>query len=178
MITDQVVRIALFGAEWVMWLLLALSVVSVWIIVDRGMMLRSARPQVIAAAVRRAREEGIEGIEPLLVRERLRMENGLGLLATIGSNAPFVGLLGTVIGVIVAFHDLSKNVMGGPGLVMAGISEALVATAVGLFVAIPAVVTYNIYSRQVRRVMAEAEAEARDVVLEMRSTGISIMAKH
>lgn len=172
MITHQVVRIALLGAEWVMWFLMFLSVISLWIIIERGTMLRKARSLAIAGAVKQVREEGIEALESHLVRERLRLEHGFGILATIGSNAPFIGLLGTVIGVIVAFHDLSKNVMGGPGLVMAGISEALVATAVGLFVAIPAVVAYNSYTRTVRRMLAEAEAEARDSIRSRRANAV------
>ncbi|MFT5456796.1 MAG: biopolymer transport protein ExbB [Myxococcota bacterium] len=82
--------------------------------------------------------------------ERLRMERGLAFLATVGSNAPFLGLFGTVLGIIQAFHDLSVNTSEASEAVMAGISEALVATAVGLLVAIPAVVLYNFFSRAVK----------------------------
>jgi biopolymer transport protein ExbB len=82
--------------------------------------------------------------------EKLRMDRGLALLATTGANAPFVGLFGTVLGIIAAFHDLSINTSEASEAVMAGISEALVATAVGLLVAIPAVVAYNGFTRWVK----------------------------
>ena len=76
------------------------------------------------------------------------------LLGTLGNNAPFVGLLGTVLGVIEAFHQLS----GGPakaamGNVMSGIAEALVATGVGLFVALPAVVAYNVAQKRIGEIV-------------------------
>ena len=68
--------------------------------------------------------------------EKLSMERGLSFLATVGSNAPFIGLFGTVLGIIQAFHDLAKDVAAASEAVMSGISEALVATAMGLMVAI------------------------------------------
>ena len=77
-------------------------------------------------------------------------------LATVGSNAPFIGLLGTVFGIMKAFNDLGVS-QGDAASVMVGIAEALVATAVGLFVAIPAVVAYNIYQKQVKQVMQNLE---------------------
>ena len=91
------------------------------------------------------------------IRERSGMERLLAILGTLGSNAPFIGLFGTVLGIIRAFDDLSRNVEGGPATVMAGISEALVATAVGLFVAIPAVIAYNLFQRRIRRVTQQSE---------------------
>jgi biopolymer transport protein ExbB/TolQ len=72
-------------------------------------------------------------------------------LGSVGSNAPFIGLLGTVFGILKAFADLSLATTGGPQVVMAGISEALVATAVGLLVAIPAVVFFNICKVKVKK---------------------------
>lgn len=74
-------------------------------------------------------------------------------MATIGSNAPYIGLLGTVMGIMKAFHDLSQASEGGQQAVMAGISAALVATAAGLFVAIPAVLAYNYFSKQARSIL-------------------------
>jgi hypothetical protein len=67
----------------------------------------------------------------------------LGTLGTLGNNAPFIGLFGTELGIMKAFADLSRNQLGGVAAVMSGISEALVATAVGLMVAIPAVIAFN-----------------------------------
>ena len=90
------------------------------------------------------------GIDGEMIKRRRELESGMTLLGTLGNNAPFVGLLGTVIGVIVAFADLA----GGSNKVqmdkvMGGIAEALIATGVGLFVAIPAVVAYNFYQKKI-----------------------------
>ncbi len=110
-------------------------------------------------------KEGPAAIEEIIngrtVLERGRLERRLIILGTIGNNAPFVGLLGTVMGIIKAFHDLSVTTTQGPAAVMAGISEALVATAVGLFVAIPAVVLFNWLKSRARALLDEAEANAR-----------------
>jgi biopolymer transport protein ExbB len=82
-------------------------------------------------------------------------------LGTIGSNAPFVGLLGTVLGIIKAAHDMGAEANGGdPGAVMAGVFEALVATAVGLCVAIPAIVFFNSFNRKVKHTMAQVDSLA------------------
>lgn len=97
-----------------------------------------------------------EHIAAVVESERLRYERGLAYLGTLGSNAPFVGLFGTVLGIIRAFHDLAANSAQGASAVMAGIAEALVATAVGLLVAIPAVAAYNAFSRHVETAAAAA----------------------
>ena len=97
-----------------------------------------------------------EHIAAVVESERLRYERGLAFLGTLGSNAPFVGLFGTVLGIIRAFHDLAANSAQGAQAVMAGIAEALVATAVGLLVAIPAVAAYNAFSRHVETAAAAA----------------------
>ncbi len=90
------------------------------------------------------------GIEGEMTRRRKDLERGMTLLGTLGNNAPFVGLLGTVIGVIVAFADLaSGSSKVQMDKVMGGIAEALIATAVGLFVAIPAVVAYNVFQKKI-----------------------------
>jgi biopolymer transport protein ExbB len=86
------------------------------------------------------------------------MERGLTVLATLGSNAPFIGLFGTVLGIISAFAALGGTTQGGANSVMSGISEALVATAIGLLVAIPAVVAYNVFSRRIRVLLQECES--------------------
>lgn len=103
--------------------------------------------------------------------ERLRMERGLSLLATVGSNAPFLGLFGTVLGIIQAFADLAQTRGEASEAVMAGISEALVATAVGLMVAIPAVVLYNVFARWVKARVGRAEALAQHVLARMIEPG-------
>lgn len=82
-------------------------------------------------------------LEAGLALERRALEQRLTLLNTLGNNAPFVGLLGTVLGVVRAFHDLAFASGAGPEAVMQGLSEALVATAVGILVALPCVIAYN-----------------------------------
>ncbi|HVV53248.1 MAG TPA: MotA/TolQ/ExbB proton channel family protein, partial [Polyangia bacterium] len=104
---------------------------------------------------------------------RVELERHLGVLGTLGNNAPFIGLFGTVLGIIKAFADLSRNQTGGTGAVMSGISEALVATAVGLMVAIPAVVAFNVFQGRVRRAMAEVDAMAHRVLSTIQPPGTS-----
>jgi biopolymer transport protein ExbB len=113
-------------------------------------------------------QEGPEAMERIMasrsVREKNRLEAYLMILGTIGNNAPFIGLLGTVMGIIKAFHDLAMSAVQGPQTVMAGISEALVATAVGLFVAIPAVVLFNWLQGRSPLLLDEADANAKIVL--------------
>ena len=89
--------------------------------------------------------------------EKLNLERFLGVLGTMGNIAPFIGLFGTVIGIIKAFRDLALSGTGGPTVVARGIAEALVATAAGLAVAIPAVIIYNYFTRRVKVIMSELE---------------------
>jgi len=178
MLTERLLSVSLLGAEWVLWLLLATSVVSVGIMIERWLVLRKA-PARLSTRVLQAHESwavamatkehpskggelGLDAyVEGLLSEERLILERHLAFLGTVGANAPFVGLLGTVLGIIRAFHDLSRNAGGGAGAVMAGISEALVATAVGLLVAIPAVIAYNYFQSQVQTCIVSALAYGR-----------------
>ena len=98
--------------------------------------------------------------------ERLKLERFLGILGTLGNIAPFIGLFGTVIGIIKAFRDLALAGGGGPSVVAKGIAEALVATAAGLLVAIPAVIIYNYFMRKVKHIAVEMEvASTRLLVL-------------
>ncbi len=185
-ITERFLSFSLLGAEWVMWLLRLLSVISMGLMIERGvffwrniMKLELVLPDfrkllnsgdylgakkkledgenvdalAVAAAfdciekgpsaVEEAIDEGVALLRP-------RLDSRLAFLGTVGNNAPFVGLFGTVLGIIQAFHDLSMNTQGGAGTVMAGISEALVATAIGLLVAIPAVAAFNYFQRRVK----------------------------
>ncbi len=86
-----------------------------------------------------------------------RLEYYVQVLGTVGSTAPFVGLFGTVMGIIKAFQDISRNIGGGPEVVSAGIAEALITTAFGLLVAIPAVMFYNYCVRTVQRMSQEID---------------------
>ena len=99
-------------------------------------------------------------ISSTIEKRRLQYEQGLFILGTLGNNAPFIGLFGTVLGIIKAFADLSHNQSGGAAAVMSGISEALVATAVGLMVAIPAVIAYNYFQGKVRGALGRVDAMA------------------
>jgi biopolymer transport protein ExbB/TolQ len=88
-------------------------------------------------------ESVARALERQAQREVQSLKRGLGLLATVGSTAPFVGLLGTVMGIVNAFQSMAISGSGGLGTVSAGIAEALITTAFGLLVAIPAVMAYN-----------------------------------
>lgn len=192
------------GAEWVMWLLVALSIGSIAVIGERlAFFRRNSDPGVLdllpllsagkftqamealdsrrgmeAEVLREALEaaaNGAESVEDTVVgaiaRRRQPYERYLSFLGTLGSNAPFIGLFGTVIGIIDAFASLA---VGGQAdastasVVMSGISEALVATAVGIFVAIPAVAAFNLYSRWLRTITGRTNALCVAVVAHLR----------
>lgn len=110
----------------------------------------------------------IEAAERAIEREALvttaDMKKGLSGLATIGTTAPFIGLFGTVIGIINAFRGMAQSGAGGLGSVSAGISEALVTTALGLFVAIPAVWLYNLFLNKIERFQVEMSNSASELV--------------
>jgi biopolymer transport protein ExbB len=118
--------------------------------------------------LRHVKRDGADGLAEVfnsyLMIEKPKLEKNLNFLATVGSNAPFVGLLGTVLGIMKAFSDLAASGGGGNDAVMAGIAHALVATAVGLFVAIPAVIGYNYFQKQVRQSLQSIDV-ARELCL-------------
>lgn len=92
------------------------------------------------------------------------LENRISILGTIASTAPFIGLLGTVIGIIKAFRAVSISMGGGPAVVANGIAEALVTTAVGLLVAIPAVIAYNYFNRRYQAMEQQLLLAAGDII--------------
>ena len=92
------------------------------------------------------------------------LERRLNFLATIASTAPFIGLFGTVVGVIRAFQDLAGAAGAGPGIVAVGISEALVSTAAGLLVAIPAVWSYNYFTNKTGQFLNEMDWIAEEII--------------
>jgi len=192
------------GASWVLWLMFALSVVSLAIMLERawlfwslrddvsvlmrdlGRLLRagdlagararleqspSAEAAVVIAGVAEAEhgagsaEEAMAGAAAL---QRTKLERRLAYLGTLGNNAPFIGLLGTVIGIVGAFEEFGKGPVqamagsaaaAGPSeAVMRNIAEALVTTAVGLVVAIPAVAAFNTFQRIVKTTLTNTEA--------------------
>jgi len=103
--------------------------------------------QALRASTDKDKDLQVESVARALERQAQRevqsLKRGLGLLATVGSTAPFVGLLGTVMGIVNAFQSMALTGSGGLGTVSAGIAEALITTAFGLLVAIPAVMAYN-----------------------------------
>jgi biopolymer transport protein TolQ len=124
---------------------------------DRDTLLGKALSQ----GLRHSKSYGANGLEEVFnsyaLMEKPALERRLGFLATVGSNAPFVGLLGTVFGIMDAFRGLATS-QGEITGVMTGISEALVATAIGLIVAIPAVIAYNYFQKKVKKVFQYLES--------------------
>jgi biopolymer transport protein ExbB len=193
---EQLLGLTLVGANWVFWLLIVLSMVSVAVMVERAIRLagrpidldafgkelidslsqgdvngarkflksrRSPEVDVVTSGVEQF-ERGPAAVSAAMAgaksKLRIDLERNLGVLGTLGNNAPFIGLFGTVLGIIKAFADLARNQGGGAATVMSGISAALVATAVGLMVAIPAVVAFNYFQSRVRRTLGRVDAVA------------------
>jgi len=199
-LTQAFVDFALLGAEWVMWLLVVLSVVSIAVMVDRGLWFRrrdadtiaaraelraafdggdpaalarkwrgsTAIPLQVAASGLDAADHGAEAAAEAMHGERARWrkdaDKNLIVLGTLGNNVPFVGLFGTVLGVIKAFEDLKRPGAEGEAAVMSGIADALAATAIGLMVAIPAVVAFNYFGRRIRVLLGGADELAHAVL--------------
>jgi biopolymer transport protein ExbB/TolQ len=205
-LVERLLRIALLGSSWVMYLLLVLSVFSIAAMVERVLYFRRyggdadvladellkrlkrsdldgakdmlAKARSIEAQVIGRSLEWIEGgaesfadaVESQFGRRKKELERGMSYLGTIGSNAPFIGLFGTVIGVIEAFHQLGEGAnKAAMGNVMSGIAEALVATGVGLFVAIPAVIAYNVLQKKIGAIESNVATIAKQVTALLKS---------
>jgi biopolymer transport protein TolQ len=111
----------------------------------------------------RSQLEGAQrAMRATLAREIDRLEHNLELLANVGSTAPYVGLVGTVFGIMISFHGLANNKQATIASVAPGISEALIATAMGLFAAIPAVWAYNRFATRVERLSVRYESFAEE----------------
>jgi biopolymer transport protein ExbB len=137
-ITEILLKLALVGEEPVLYLLIFMSIISIAIIIERFISIKNI-------------EKNMLSYSPLQLK--LSLEKRLSILATFGNNAPFIGLFGTVLGIMQAFHDLGNSTQFGVKVVMEGISQALVATAMGLFVAIPSVVAYNYFVRKIKTIL-------------------------
>lgn len=120
-----------------------------------------ARAILAQAGGREAKERALQHALQGQIRE---LEHYVPLLGTVASTAPFVGLLGTVVGIIKAFGDIAGNVGGGPEVVASGIAEALITTACGLVVAIPALMGYNYLVHQIQRLTDEIDLAAYDLI--------------
>jgi biopolymer transport protein ExbB len=108
--------------------------------------------------------------------ERRRQEAGLAVLASIGSTAPFVGLFGTVFGIIHALTAITHSASASIDVVAGPIGEALVATGIGIAVAVPAVLSYNFFVRRVRASSADLDAFATDFVTLSQKAGFRVPA--
>lgn len=111
-------------------------------------------------------EERMQGESELC---KLSMEKNLALLGTLGNNAPFIGLLGTVIGIVRSFRELQSSSGQVSAGLMSEIGEALVSTAVGLLVALPAVAAFNLFQRLIRTRMGRANALAHEILAFMKA---------
>lgn len=106
-----------------------------------------------------------EKLQIALSEQRITLERHLGFLGTMGNTAPLLGLLGTVWGIMRAFHDMAHTGSAGPSVVAAGIAEALFTTAAGLLVAVPAVMLYNYFVRRISVLLTVTENRARTLRL-------------
>lgn len=191
---QKLFQVAEVGANFILYLLVTLSIVSVAMIFERFFALRkykvasekmsdrlrdiiaennlkeledlakdrdSLEGRALSYGLRHMHQHGVNGLEEIfvsyLLNEKPFLEKNLNYLATIASNAPYVGLLGTVLGIMKAFDDLAASA-GKNEAVLVGIAHALAATAIGLFVAIPAVVGFNIFQKQVRGIINNLDA--------------------
>jgi biopolymer transport protein ExbB len=194
------VEFAQLGANWVLWLLIVLSIISVGVMIDRALWLRNRdtdterftrelrgafeRDEIDRLEAKYATDAAVPiqvGLRGLAVRaqgpdataeamhsERARWrraaDRNLIVLGTLGNNVPFVGLFGTVLGVINAFQHLAVKSADAEKETLSTIAEALSATAIGLLVAIPAVIAFNFFSRRVRVIMGGADEVAHTVL--------------
>jgi biopolymer transport protein ExbB len=190
---DRLLNMALLGGEPILYVLIALSFLSIAVVIERYAVYYRNRIDLpdftsktvgflnkgkLTDAFRLAKsndsaeaqvaQEGLanfdkgatvtsELMDSMTMKQQQRLDKRLTILGTVGSNAPFVGLLGTVLGIIKAFNDLALNSEGGPSVVMGGIAEALVATAIGLLVAIPAVVFFNYFKSRQKTILSNIE---------------------
>lgn len=113
----------------------------------------SLEGKVMNYAFEHIKQNGLRGLEEtfdtFVQFQKPKLERSLTFLATVGSNAPYIGLFGTVLGIMKSFHDLAHATSAGQQTVMAGISAALIATAAGLLVAIPNILAFNYFQKQV-----------------------------
>ncbi|KAA3613870.1 MAG: MotA/TolQ/ExbB proton channel family protein [Calditrichaeota bacterium] len=106
-----------------------------------------------------------EMMDATAIDERSKLEKNLNTLGTLGNISPLIGLFGTVIGIIRAFHALAVSGSAGPSVISAGIAEALITTAGGLVVAVPAVIFYNYFLRRVNTIMTDIESVSKKVLV-------------
>ncbi|HZS39554.1 MAG TPA: MotA/TolQ/ExbB proton channel family protein [Polyangia bacterium] len=207
MLVQKLLSIAQVGGQAVLYVLLALSVLSIGLVIERWWYFRKRRidaaalgrklvehlrkddiagaqellkrtPGVEAEVLREALDwypDGYEAVEQVIaggVKERRKgYEAGLLFLGTLGNNAPFIGLFGTVLGIVTAFRELAGAAGNSAGMnnVMGGIAEALVATAVGILVALPAVIAYNIFQKKTQDLEENVQSIGGLILAQMKS---------
>jgi len=206
-LAERLLGLTLVGANWVFWLLIALSVVSVAVMVERAIRLAGRQVDIDAFGkelLDRLSRGDVSGTRKFLAEQkapeaevvasgidqfdrgaaavsaamagaksklRIDLERNLGVLGTLGNNAPFIGLFGTVLGIIRSFADLSHAQNAGISVVIGGIAEALVATALGLLVAIPAVIAFNYFQGKIRRILGRVDVAAQMVLVALPAAG-------
>jgi biopolymer transport protein ExbB/TolQ len=205
-LVQALLGLPIFNSEWVLYLLLGLSVISIGVMLERWIFYTRHKVNVYAvrdglvrhldrgdfagaAALLEKRdaletnvvleglrnyEKGPESVEDLIAgamgHEKTRYEKRLNFLATLASNAPYIGLFGTVLGIVRSFRDLAANMAEASSAVMAGIAEALIATAVGLLVAIPAVIAFNVFKGRVKDAVTNGHLLSRILLSQLKST--------
>ena len=206
-IVQRLLNLALVGGDWVLYLLLLSSVLSIAVMIEKAILFHRNRiawddfSEMLSSFLNRgdtlaaldyaqkhsnpaartivsglkSLDKGPAAVEEILIgkkiAEKFHMENRLVILGTLGNNAPFIGLFGTVLGIIKAFHDLSMSQNPNPSVVMSGVSEALVATAVGLLVAIPAVMAYNYFQRKVKEFVTQMDGASKMLLVFLKAEG-------
>ncbi len=202
-IVGRLLQLSEFGARWVVWVLVAFSLLAIAVVIERAVVFLSSRDDAgklrlelrrllnlgdLPQALKRLEEspsfearvaaaglqaEGAASAEERMQGEselcRLTMERNLALLGTLGNNAPFIGLLGTVIGIVRAFRELSHAAGQVSVGLMSEIGEALISTAIGLLVALPAVAAFNLFQRLIRARVGHATALAHEILAFMKA---------
>lgn len=133
---------------------------------------RSFEAKVLSAGIDwsdKGAEAAAESMVSATQMAKLNMERNLAFLGTVGNNAPFVGLLGTVIGIIRSFHELNQSQGKLSDTLMAEVGEALVATAIGITVAIPSVAFFNFFQRVIRARLAQADTLSHELLAHLRA---------
>jgi biopolymer transport protein TolQ len=198
---DRIFAIAHYADQGVLYLLIALTFVSLALIVERYLKLnklakqsaeqrqkledamsavkisnledvnldpQSLEGRVMSYGFEHLKQNGLKGLEEtfdtFIKFQQPKLEKSLAFLATVGSNAPYIGLFGTVLGIMKSFHDLANATNAGQQTVMSGISAALIATAAGLLVAIPNIVAFNYFQKQVKAIVGSVES-CKDIMI-------------
>ncbi len=198
---DRIFAIAHYADQGVLYLLIALTFVSLGLIVERYLKLNKLAKQsaqqreileeamsqvkisnledvkldptslegrVMTYGFEHLKQNGLKGLsetfDTFIKFQQPKLEQSLAFLATVGSNAPYIGLFGTVLGIMKSFHDLANSTNAGQQTVMSGISAALIATAAGLLVAIPNIVAFNYFQKQVKAIIGSVES-CKDIMI-------------